>query len=159
MPKVNTTNERFFNAGDERHGFQREIGISAKLQEISKHDVSIRVSRIAGLVNWDGDESLLMGMLLERIDGMTLHEAMLDASVAERLRWMDRIEETIKRLHKYGIVWGDVKPDNVMINPSGEAILIDFGGGCTLQYIEMELQETKEGDLQGLKNLRSRLLS
>ncbi|KAH6714133.1 kinase-like domain-containing protein [Leptodontidium sp. MPI-SDFR-AT-0119] len=157
--KVNTTDEFFFKSGDKRHGFQREVEILAKLQKISEHDVSIRTSRIVGLVNWDGQESLLMGMLLERIDGMTLHDAMLDASVAERRRWMDQIDETVERLHKYGIVWGDVKPDNVMIGPSGDAILIDFGGGCTLEYVEMELQETKEGDLQGLKKLRSRLLS
>jgi len=46
-----------------------------------------------------------------------------------------------------------------MISPSGDTILIDFSGRCTLKYIEIELQETKEGDLQGLKKLRSRLLS
>ena len=46
-----------------------------------------------------------------------------------------------------------------MINNSRDAILIGFGGGCTLDYVEIELQETKEGDLQGLKKLRSRLLS
>ena len=157
--KVNTTDEFFFKSADKRHGFQREVEILAKLQKISEHDLSIRTSRIVGLVNWDGQESLLMGLLLERIDGMTLHDAMLDASIAEKQRWMDQIDETVKGLHKYGIVWGDVKPDNVMIGPSGDAILIDFGGGYTLEYVEMELQDTKEGDLQGLKKLRSRLLS
>ncbi|TVY55312.1 hypothetical protein LCER1_G003524 [Lachnellula cervina] len=157
--KVNTMDEFFFKQCDMRHGFQREVEILARLQKISEHDPSLRTSRIVGLVNWDGQESLLMGMLLERINGITLHDAMLDASVAERRRWMDQVDETVKKLHKYGIVWGDVKPDNVMIGPSGDAILIDFGGGCTLEYIEMELQETEEGDLQGLKNLRSRLLS
>jgi hypothetical protein len=45
-----------------------------------------------------------------------------------------------------------------MVGPSGDAILIDFGGGCTLQYIEPELQETEEGDLQGLKKMRERFL-
>ncbi|TVY20808.1 hypothetical protein LARI1_G001787 [Lachnellula arida] len=138
---------------------KREVEILARLQKISEHDPSIRTSRIVGLVNWDGQESLLMGMLLERINGTTLYDAMLNASVAERRRWMDQIDETVKRLHKHGIVWGDVKPDNVMIGPSGDAIIIDFGGGCTLQYVDMELQETKEGDLQDLKKLRSRLLS
>jgi len=100
-----------------------------------------------------------MGMLLERIDGMTLHDLMRDASIADRRRWMDQIDETVQKLHNHGFVWGDVKPDNVMIGPSGDAILIDFGGGCTLEYIEIELQDTKEGDLQGLKKLRPRLLS
>ncbi|RDL34549.1 Uncharacterized protein BP5553_07677 [Venustampulla echinocandica] len=157
--KVNTTDEFFFKAGDKRHGFQREVEILAKLQKISEHDLSIRTSRIVGLVNWDGQESLLMDMLLERIDGMTLYDAMLDASVSEKLIWMDQIDETVKRLHNYGIVWGDVKPHNVMIDPSGDAILIDFGGGCTLEYVDLELQETIEGDLQGLKKLRSRLFS
>lgn len=99
-----------------------------------------------------------MGMLLEPIDGFTLQDAMIDALVAERRKWIDQIDETVKRLHEYEIIWGDVKPDNVMISPSGDAILIDFGGGYTLQYVDMELQGTKEGDLQGLKKLRSKVL-
>jgi hypothetical protein len=102
--KVNTTDEFFFKPSYKRHGFQREIEILAKLQKISEHDLGIQTSRIVGLVNWDGQESLLMGMLFERIDGMTLQDAMLDASVAERQRWMDQIDETVKRLHKHGIV-------------------------------------------------------
>jgi tRNA A-37 threonylcarbamoyl transferase component Bud32 len=102
--KVNTTDEFFFKPSYKRHGFQREIETLAKLQKISEHDLGIQTSRIVGLVNWDGQESLLMGMLFERIDGMTLQDAMLDASVAERQRWMDQIDETVKRLHKHGIV-------------------------------------------------------
>lgn len=157
--RVDSTDEFFFKSADKRHGFQREVETLAKLKRLCVHDLAIRTSRIVGLVHWDGHESLLMGMLLERIDGKTLHDAMLDSSAAERLRWMEQIEDTIKRLHNYGIFWGDVKPDNVMINYSGDAIVIDFGGGCTPEYVEMELLETKEGDLQGLKKLRSRLLS
>lgn len=157
--KLDAKHTFFFKAADKRHGFSREVEILAKLELLSKHDLGLRTSRIVGLVNWDGQESLLMGMLLEQIDGTTLHEAMLDASIEERRRWMDQIEESVKKLHKHGIVWGDVKPDNVMIDVSRNAVLVDFGGGCTLEYVELELQETKEGDLQGLKKLRSRMLS
>jgi len=49
--KVNTTDEFFFKSGNKRHGFQREVKILAKLQKISEHDLSIRTSRIVGLVN------------------------------------------------------------------------------------------------------------
>lgn len=157
--KVDAEDKFFFKTGDKRHGFSREVEILAKLKRISEHDLGLRTSRIVGLVNWDGQDSLLMGMLLELIDGTTLHEAMFDASIEEKRGWMDQIEESVKKLHKYGIVWGDVKSDNVMIDLSRNAILIDFGGGCTLEYIDLELQGTKEGDLQGLKKLRSRMLS
>ncbi len=58
--------------------------------------------------------------------------------------WIRLMRQSINRLHNSGIVWGDVKPNNVMIGPSGDAILIEFGGG---EYVEMELQETKEGAL------------
>jgi serine/threonine protein kinase len=84
---------------------------------------------------------------------------LLDASVAERQRWMDQIDDTINKLHKHCIVGGDVKPENVMNDPSGDAIVNDFGDGRTLEYVEIELQETKEEDLQGLKKIRSRLFS
>ncbi|CAG8982278.1 hypothetical protein HYALB_00004512 [Hymenoscyphus albidus] len=155
---LHTEEKFFFKAGDKRHGFRREVEILAKLKRISEHDPELRTSRIVGLVNWDGQESVLMGMLLENIEGITLHKAIMDASIDEKRKWMDQIEATVKSLHGYGIVWGDVKPDNVMIDSSGDAILIDFGGGGTLEYVDLEHHETKEGDLQGLKRLRSNFI-
>lgn len=155
---IHTNEEYYFKSSDDRHGFRREVEILTKLQGIREHDRSIRTSRIAGLVHWDGDRSLLMGMLIEKIEGGTLSMVMKDSSLPQEQIWMDQIESAVRRLHSHGIAWGDVKPDNVMIESDGNAVIIDFGGGCTHQYVSGDLQETEEGDLQGLKAMKSRLL-
>lgn len=157
--RIGTEQDFFFKAADDRRGFRREIEILAAIRNITKHDPSLATSRIIGLVTWDGDPSLLVGLLLELIDGPTLEEAMRAIPIADKRRLLDKVDETVGKLHEHGLVWGDVKPDNVMVGPSGDVILIDFGGGCTLQYVEPELQETQEGDLQGLKKMRARFLS
>jgi serine/threonine protein kinase len=120
--------------------------------------VDEHIERLAGLVHWDGREDVLMGMLLEQIDGPTLFHAASRASAADKSKWMDQIDETVRELHQHGLVWGDVKLDNVMIAPSGDAVVIDFGGGGTLQYIDVQLHETREGDLQGIGKMRAKLL-
>lgn len=37
--------------------------------------------------------------------------------------------ETIEKLHKVGVVWGDAKADNILIDKNDDAWEIDFGGG------------------------------
>lgn len=78
----------------------------------------------------------------------------MKASDEEKKTWKEQITSAVQLLHTNGMVWGDVKPDNVMIERStGRAILIDFGGGHNERWVEAKLQETKEGDLQGLSRL------
>ena len=59
----------------------------------------------------------------------------------------------MKRLHDCGILWGDVKPDNVIVNADEDAVVVDFGGGYTPEYIAPELQQTMQGDLVGLDHM------
>lgn len=156
---VETGREYFFKAANDERGFRREVQVLARIGALAKQGVApLRTSRMAGLVLWDGREDVVMGMLLERIDGPTLFDAAQRASAADKSKWVDQIDETVGELHRHGLVWGDVKPDNVMIAPSGDAVVIDFGGGGTLQYIDLQLHETREGDVQGTGKMRARLL-
>lgn len=156
---VETGREYFFKAANDERGFRREVQVLARIGALAKQGVApLRTSRMAGLVHWDGREDVVMGMLLERIDGPTLFDAAQRASAADKSKWVDQIDETVGELHWHGLVWGDVKPDNVMIAPSGDAVVIDFGGGGTLQYIDLQLHETREGDVQGTGKMRARLL-
>lgn len=52
-----------------------------------------------------------------------------------------------------GAVLGDVKPDNVLIDTQDDAYIIDFGGGYTRGWVDKELANTAEGDLQGLQRI------
>jgi hypothetical protein len=48
-----------------------------------------------------------------------------------------------------------VKPDNVIINPHEDAVVVVFGGGYTPEYIPEERQQTAQGDLLGLDHMRA----
>jgi len=49
-------------------------------------------------------------------------------SVDEFKRWTRQIE-AIVYLHERGLVWGDAKASNILIDDAGNATLVDFGGG------------------------------
>ena len=157
--RLGTDQKYFFKAASELHGFRRELNVLTKIRNIANKDPSVRTTKIVGLVKYDG-EDVILGILMELIDGPTLHKEMYgDASIIDKQKWISQVEDTVQRLHAHGIVWGDVKPDNVIINPDGNAVVVDFGGGYTTQYIEPEWQETKRGDMKGLKKMRARVLS
>jgi hypothetical protein len=40
-----------------------------------------------------------------------------------------------------------------LIDGKGDAWVIDFNGGCTQGFVDEELAETLEGDLQGMSRL------
>ncbi|KAK3318121.1 hypothetical protein B0H66DRAFT_602724 [Apodospora peruviana] len=75
------------------------------------------------------------------------------ATLAEREKWAHQIKDMDARLHEIQVVWGDVKPDNVLIDKNGDVVIIDFEAGFTGGWIDAEKQDTVEGDLQGLERL------
>ncbi|KPM34018.1 hypothetical protein AK830_g12553 [Neonectria ditissima] len=146
----------FFKPGYRSHGHLRELEILSII-ESNKFAPPFYTSKLAGLVIWDHDSSCLMGFLLEYIEGGTLAGRMGTAAVEEKNKWMDQIEATMGRLHGAGVVCGDVKPDNIMINKDGNAVAIDFGGGYNPAYIDAKLYQTREGDLMALGHMRKEM--
>ncbi len=72
-----------------------------------------------------GDVDLLV---LEYIDGRTLHDAMDDGmSRSEKLRIAKAVAEVLVTAHRAGIVHRDLKPENVMLTRTGEVKVLDFG--------------------------------
>lgn len=118
----------------------REITV---LQQISKqwvpdHPSRPRVPRLLGLVT-SGRKAI--GMLEEFINGTNLDELDIDgASPAQRRKWNHQIKQSVMLLHQAGILWGDVKPENVLIdNTSAHAWLVDFGGSSTDGWVDEDL--------------------
>jgi tRNA A-37 threonylcarbamoyl transferase component Bud32 len=115
--------------------------------------------RIYGVV-FDEDEFIL-GVLLTYIDNRV---GPLSTMIAPgepdnpphevRQRWMEQIEAAVSGLHGAGMVWGDVKAENVLIDQDNNAWVTDFGGGYTKGWVDKEVAETMEGDRMGMARLR-----
>jgi serine/threonine protein kinase len=70
-----------------------------------------------------------------------------------RTRWAAQIQVTLRGLHDLGILWRDIKTDNVLINDDGDAVVLDFGGGNTIGWVDQDKYGTMEGDEQGLQKI------
>ncbi|KAJ5723074.1 hypothetical protein N7488_001109 [Penicillium malachiteum] len=115
------------------------------------------------LPHWplDSDEEVcsgtrLVGLLLTYIENKGTLENVApwsDCTNEDRLRWSTQIQDYVKCLHKAGVVWGDAKPENVLVDMKGDAWVIDFGGGYTQGWVDENKQETVEGDIQGVQRI------
>lgn len=138
-------------AGDQSI-MEREIQTYKKTKDAGLED-DLRISRLHGLVQ--DEDGLILGLLLTYIDcgNRSLACAGPEAPPALRRRWADQVRATVERLHRAGVIWGDVKAENVLVDSDEDAWVIDFGGGYTEGCVEKESAGTVEGDLQGMENL------
>jgi serine/threonine protein kinase/Flp pilus assembly protein TadD len=68
-------------------------------------------------------------IVMELVRGQTLKQAMAQASPEQRqaLAIVRQIAEAMCEAHDSGLVHGDLKPSNVMLEPSGTVRILDFG--------------------------------
>lgn len=64
----------------------------------------------------------------------------------------------IDKLHSKGIVRGDVKPDNILVDYNDNLWFSDFGGSVTYGWVDEDKAETMESDCQGLERIVQFLL-
>ena len=94
------------------------------------------------------------GLLYHWIEARDILSLVVDkAPLSLRQSWASQIRHTVTQLHSLGIVWGDVKSDNVLIDVEDNAIVIDLEGGTTRGWVEHDVGGTIEGDMQGLGKL------
>ncbi|KAM3505670.1 hypothetical protein MY10362_002822 [Beauveria mimosiformis] len=120
----------------------------------SRLSTSVRISRLLGLVHDDSDT--VFGLLLTHIDckGQTMTCA-IESGAPESIRrqWTAEITQIIYCLHQNGLVWGDAKPDNVLIDGNQNALIIDFGGGYSEGWVPKDLAGTVKRDLVALAKI------
>lgn len=75
-----------------------------------------------------------------------------------RINWINQIRNMIEKLHAAGIVWGDAKPDNILVGADDNLWIIDFGGGYTHGWVDEDKEGTMEGDSQALSRIVNFLL-
>ncbi|ESZ93628.1 hypothetical protein SBOR_6006 [Sclerotinia borealis F-4128] len=127
----------------------REAGINSRAQ--------IRVPSLQGYVR-HADSGAIIGLLrdfiLSGVYGGTLRDVDVSAVPKEmRRKWANQIRETVDELHEAGVVWGDGKASNVVMDQSDNAWLIDFAGGWSKGWVDEELAGSKEGDKQAVRKI------
>jgi len=122
---------------------------------VSEH---IRVPKLEGLVAFD-DHTKLLGFLQTNIANPAPLTTKLDAEVPQQLRdrWAAEATRVTEVLHNEGIIWGDAKADNFMVDADNRLWIIDFGGSYTEGWVDPEIQETEAGDDMGVKKITNAL--
>jgi len=66
---------------------------------------------------------------MEYIEGQQMKQVLNNASKVERHNLCFKIGESIGRLHKYGLIHGDLTTSNMILRPDGKIFFVDFGLG------------------------------
>ncbi|KAF2831512.1 hypothetical protein CC86DRAFT_378338 [Ophiobolus disseminans] len=145
----------YFKGAFEQGSFMRELDVLLRFRTDSFFD-DVRVSRLADLVT-SIDHAILV-LLVDFIPGsQTIESAILSSSTAPRHEWARRVRHIVETLHSRDIVWGNVNPDNILIDEKGGAWVTDFSGGRVEGWVNRHIEGTLEGDLQGLGNVETML--
>ena len=109
-----------------RESFVREARKAVKLRDLT-HVVKV----------WDvfyENETAYIAM--DYIDGETLKSWLLKRGepidVKTCLRLLEPVMRDLEQIHKRGIIHRDIKPDNLMLTPGGDLILLDLGAAKDL---------------------------
>jgi serine/threonine protein kinase len=110
--------EAFMRDHDRAARFEREARVLASLNHP-------HIAAIYGLEESGGRKFLVM----ELVGGKTLAERIQRGPIPldEALGFAKQIAEALEAAHEKGIIHRDLKPGNIMIAPSGEVKVLDFG--------------------------------
>lgn len=105
-----------------RSSFEREFGVLASLSTPG-------VARVIdfGIAPKDGDDP--GGPFFTRVfvDGKPMSTLDATWTLSKRVALLERTAAHVAALHRAGVIHGDLKPDNVIVDKEGRPTLIDFG--------------------------------
>lgn len=130
-----------------RQRFQREARLAASLSHAS-------IVSIFDFVEQEDHEYLVM----ELVDGPSL-KVWLEGKVSfeEKLRVAEQIAAGLQYAHRFGVVHRDLKTENVLITPEGQAKIADFGIARRFQAAaELAQDETADANTRDRTELLTR---
>ncbi|PKY00347.1 hypothetical protein P168DRAFT_300131 [Aspergillus campestris IBT 28561] len=143
---------------DDQKAAIREMNMYKRIETLGLND-KVKVPRMYGVVQ-DRLEGRIIGLLLSWINcrNKTLACALgPETSSTLRVKWDSQLTAALKCLNEAGIVWGDVKAANTLIDDNEDAWIVDFGGGYTQGWMRKDQMETIEGDQAGLLEIKELL--
>lgn len=75
------------------------------------------------------DDGPGQSIVMELVPGQTVRQVIesTGAELATALDWMSQVADAMQDAHASGLVHGDLKPSNLMVEPSGRVRILDFG--------------------------------
>ncbi|HUJ26632.1 MAG TPA: bifunctional serine/threonine-protein kinase/universal stress protein, partial [Myxococcales bacterium] len=92
-----------------------------------------------------GDIKRLPYIVIEQIEGHSLEAELKRCPIPpdEVARIGAAIADALHELHRQQVVHCDLKPDNVIVKPDGQVVLIDFGLACHARFPDLIAEEQR----------------
>jgi serine/threonine-protein kinase len=125
-------------SGVQNAGLLREARLAASL----RHAAFVKVHAIED----DGHGQFIV---MEMVEGSTLKQAQGDRplGVPTALDWIGQVAEAMRDAHASGLVHGDLKPSNLMVQPDGKVRILDFG--LAMRYDMLATTSMAQAEPQG----------
>lgn len=79
-------------------------------------------------------------LFMEYVEGVSLADCGPKFSLSELLRVIEKAAVGLAAMHEGGYVHADIKPGNILVLPSREIKLIDFGQSCQMNQAKKRVQ-------------------
>ena len=127
----------------------RRLEFEAEALGRLKHPGIARVYEFGSFVSDEGESCPYLALeFVEGPDILTYCDGR-KKSMNDRLRLIQQVCHAVEHAHQRGVIHRDLKPQNIMVEPSGQPKILDFGIACAIDRDDAKTQNTRSGDVLG----------